>query len=77
MIRIYACGEVPDEEIFSREVGAPGDLRETVSAILDDVRVNGDRALFAYAKKFDKAELTDGFMVRVRRIHRRGDGKGV
>ncbi len=58
MIKIYAFGEVPDEEIFSREIGAPGDLRETVSAILADVRANGDRALLTYAKKFDKAELT-------------------
>lgn len=31
---------------------------ETVRAILDDVRQNGDAALFAYAKKFDRAELT-------------------
>ncbi len=31
---------------------------ETVRAILDDVRQNGDAALYAYAKKFDHAELT-------------------
>jgi histidinol dehydrogenase len=33
-------------------------VEETVRAILEDVRQNGDAALFAYAKKFDHAELT-------------------
>ena len=34
------------------------EAEETVRAILDDVRQNGDAALFAYAKKFDRAALT-------------------
>jgi histidinol dehydrogenase len=33
-------------------------VRDTVSAILDDVRLNGDEALLAYTEKFDKTKLT-------------------
>lgn len=57
MIKIYAYGEVADEEIFARD-SAVTDVRETVASILADVAQNGDRALLAYAKKFDRAELT-------------------
>lgn len=36
-----------------------GDFAETVQGIVDDVRDNGDAALFSYTKKFDKADITD------------------
>lgn len=35
-----------------------GDFAETVQDIVDDVRDNGDAALFSYTKKFDKADIT-------------------
>lgn len=35
-----------------------GTYAETVQGIVDDVRDNGDAALFSYTKKFDKAEIT-------------------
>lgn len=35
-----------------------GDFAETVQGIVDDVRDNGDTALFSYTKKFDKADIT-------------------
>lgn len=35
-----------------------GDFAETVQGIVDDVRDNGDVALFSYTKKFDKADIT-------------------
>ncbi len=35
-----------------------GNYAETVQEIVDDVRDNGDAALFSYTKKFDKAEIT-------------------
>ena len=57
MIRIFEYGQVPNGEIFAR-----GDLKtgveETVSAIIADVRQNGDAALYRYCKQFDKVELT-------------------
>lgn len=57
MIDLYTYGETPDEELFARN-SAVTDVRETVSEIIRDVAANGDRALIAYAKKFDRAELT-------------------
>ena len=57
MISIYKFSEVPPEEVFARgenqiDVSAP------VSAIIENVRKNGDAALLQYAKDFDKADLT-------------------
>lgn len=57
MIRIYNYGEVSPEEIFARDNIAPN-VADVVSDIIADVRKNGDAALFAYALKFDKAELS-------------------
>ena len=49
-------GEVSPEEIFAR-TEPQADVEAVVSDIIADVRANGDKALFAYAKKFDKADL--------------------
>ncbi|MBQ2895743.1 MAG: histidinol dehydrogenase [Oscillospiraceae bacterium] len=57
MIRILKYGEVSNDEIFARAVPAV-DVEAIVADILADVRVNGDRALFAYEAKFDNAELS-------------------
>ena len=35
------------------------DLSETVQTILDNVKLNGDKALKSYTKRFDNAELDD------------------
>ena len=56
MIKIYEYGEVENSRIFSRATGI-SDVADVVSEIISDVASNGDRALFAYAKKFDRAEL--------------------
>lgn len=56
MIKIYNYGEVSNEEIFARNEDAAG-VENVVSEILADVRRNGDTALKAYCKKFDKAPL--------------------
>ncbi len=56
MIKIYSYGEVANSEIFARDNIAAG-VEDTVRAIIADVRANGDQALYAYAKKFDKADL--------------------
>ena len=56
MIRIMKIGEVAPEEIFARFEPAV-DVESVVADIIADVRANGDSALYAYAKKFDKAEL--------------------
>ncbi len=56
MIKIYSYGQVPNSEIFARtDNGA--NVEGIVSEIIADVIANGDKALFAYAKKFDRADL--------------------
>jgi histidinol dehydrogenase len=56
MIKIFKCGDVPQEDIFIR-AELPADVGQIVSAILSDVRAHGDEALLRYCKKFDKADL--------------------
>ena len=57
MIKIMKYGEVKAEEVFAR-VEPKVDVESIVSDIIADVRANGDKALFAYCEKFDKAKLT-------------------
>lgn len=56
MIKIYNYGEVSNEEIFSRE-NIANDVADIVSEIIENVKSNGDKALYEYNLKFDKAEL--------------------
>ena len=44
------------KKIMNRGRGLP-DVEKTVMDILEDVRANGDRAVLAYAEKFDKVKL--------------------
>ncbi len=45
------------EKIFCREEQKT-DVSKVVTGILENVKTNGDKALFEYAEKFDKASLT-------------------
>ncbi len=56
MIKIMKYGQVPNSEIFSRVVPM-AKVEDVVSAILSDVRKNGDQAVLSYTQKFDGAEL--------------------
>ena len=56
MIKILKYGEISDEEIFARAVPAVN-VEGIVSEIIENVKKNGDQALFAYCEKFDKAKL--------------------
>lgn len=56
MIKIMKYGEVKNEEIFARSVPTVN-VEEVVSEIISNVKSNGDKALFDYCKKFDKADL--------------------
>ena len=56
MIKIYKYGEVSNEEIFARE-NIASNVEEIVSEIIANVVKNGDKALFEYCEKFDKATL--------------------
>ncbi len=57
MIKIYKYGEVSNGEIFARD-NIESNVEGVVSDIISGVRANGDRALFEYCEKFDKAKLT-------------------
>ncbi|MBQ3934688.1 MAG: histidinol dehydrogenase [Clostridia bacterium] len=56
MIRIYQYGEVASGEIFSR-MKPETDVTSVVSEIIASVAANGDRALYEYTERFDRAVL--------------------
>lgn len=57
MIRIMKYSDVDKKDIFAR-VTPTVNVEAVVADIIADVKKNGDRALFAYCKKFDKADLS-------------------
>ena len=57
MIKIMKYGEVSAEEIFARGEDSFS-VTDIVTEIIENVKNKGDKALFDYCLKFDKAELT-------------------
>ena len=57
MIRILEYGQVKEEEIFAR-VTPTVNVEAIVADILQNVKANGDKALYEYCEKFDGAVLT-------------------
>ncbi len=57
MIQILKYGEVANDDIFARAVPHIN-VEEIVADIIENVRTNGDKALFEYARKFDNATLS-------------------
>ena len=57
MIKIMKYGEVSPDEIFAR-VEPVVDVEAIVTDIIKNVRQNGDKALYEYCEKFDKAKLS-------------------
>ena len=58
MIKILKYGEVANSDIFARVIPKI-DVEATVAGIIENVKTKGDRALFEYCEKFDKAKLTN------------------
>lgn len=58
MIKILKYGQVRPEEIFMRAVSKT-DVASTVTGIIENVKQNGDKALFYYNQKFDKAHISE------------------
>ena len=56
MIKIFKDGINTREEIFS-VVSPKVDVEKIVAEVIENVKSNGDKALFEYALKFDKASL--------------------
>ena len=57
MISITKYGEVENSELFSRE-NLSANVEETVAEIIENVKTNGDKALFEYCEKFDGVTLS-------------------
>ena len=57
MIRILNYNEVDNADIFAR-FEPTSSVEDVVADIIANVRENGDKALFEYTARFDKAELT-------------------
>lgn len=57
MIKILKYGEVQNSEIFARGTAA-ADVSGIVAEIIENVKTNGDKALFEYCERFDKAKLS-------------------
>ncbi len=57
MIKILEYNSVNKNEFFAR-LSEKVDVSDTVTDIIENVKINGDKALFEYSKKFDKADLT-------------------
>ena len=56
MIKIYEYGQVENKEIFAR-MAPKANVEKIVTDIINDVRENGDAALYRYCEKFDGAKL--------------------
>lgn len=56
MIKILKFEEVTPEEVFARTENTVN-VEDIVAGIIADVKANGDKALFAYCEKFDRAKL--------------------
>ena len=57
MIKILKYGEVENKDIFARG-SVKTNVEGIVSEIIENVKTNGDKALFEYCEKFDKAKLS-------------------
>ena len=55
MIKIMKYGDVPNSEIFARDM-SQANVEDVVSGILRDVKTCGDEALIRYCEKFDGVE---------------------
>ncbi len=56
MIKILKFGEVSANDIFARTEPTVN-VEAVVSEIIENVKKNGDKALYEYSEKFDKAQL--------------------
>ena len=56
MIKIYEYGQVENKEIFAR-MAPKANVEQIVTDIINDVKENGDAALYRYCEKFDGAKL--------------------
>ena len=56
MISIYNYNQLDNKEILAR-MSPKANVEDIVSAIIENVKTNGDKALYEYTEKFDGAKL--------------------
>ena len=65
-LKIEEPGKIEDiEYLVKRDIFYSPEIVSTVAEILDDVRKNGDRALFSYCKKFDGIDARSPGDIRI------------
>ena len=76
--KIYYEGNLNDitKKLDEREEDIDKEVSETVKAILDDVKTNGDLALIKYAEKFDGFKIAKIADIKVTRKRNRRWSKG-
>jgi histidinol dehydrogenase len=57
------------KNLLQQNQSAENDVRQTVEAIIKDIRVNGDQALLAYTKKFDQMVAAQVSELEVSQTH--------
>ncbi len=57
MIKIINMADAKKEDILIRDINTKSGVEDIVSDIIDNVKLNGDKALKEYSLKFDKAEI--------------------
>lgn len=57
MIKIIKAADAKTQDILTRDIKTKSGVEDIVSDIIENVKANGDAALFEYSKKFDSAEL--------------------
>ena len=57
MIKIIKAADAKTQDILTRDIKTKSGVEDIVTDIIENVKANGDAALFEYSKKFDSAEL--------------------
>lgn len=57
MIKIINAADAKTQDILTRDIKTKSGVEDIVTDIIENVKANGDAALFEYSKKFDSAEL--------------------
>src|SRR5438094_4428120 len=67
-MRIYNYSDLSKTQIsqlVQRNVDPANEIRAVVEEVIENVKANGDKALFEYAQKFDKVSLVKLYIDKV------------
>ena len=58
MIKIMNIENTEIKDILTRDINLETGVEDIVSGVIENVKINGDSALFEYCEKFDGAKLS-------------------